>query len=279
MKHKLIFKKTFRDVISTAFWHFIGACVNRIIIAYEVHQRRSSELYKNTYSRLPLNLLQERNRYVDVGGLEYKEVDDLIVNKETISQYYLYKHVIGKDSQVKVCNVGAFNCSADYNYLMSNDKATVYALDFGNMEKLNSEFLSERLILRSGYPLEVLEDILATEGEMFFDYTIFTRTAVLFNKNELNSYMEVISRISKKVAFFEVVDFSNITSINTDLNSIEINNPLKMYSGMYIHNYSKVVENFGYEVSHVDLIPPGTFPNESSNGHHMICVVGEKIVN
>ena len=277
MKRRLVLKKPLLQTISTRFWHLVGALVNRVIISYEVYKRRNSAKYNEIYSRLPPNLVDKRNEYVDIGGLEYKTVDMKIENKEMVSQYYIYKHIIEKDPQAIVCNIGAYYCAADYHYVMKNKKSEVHALDFGNMAILNKGLECDRLHLYSGYPLEILEEIKSKRSPIIFDYTIFTRTAVLLNKNEFNSYMEVISKVSKKIVFFEVIDISNIVNTTLDLNAIPIDSPIKMYSGMYIHNYSKILEKYGYIIAHNALVPPGSFPNESADGHHMICIVGERL--
>lgn len=276
IEKKIVIKRSLYAVIITIIGHLIGKISNRIIVSYEMYKRKNSDKYTYTYSRLPTHMINDRNSYVNIGAKEYKDVNSVIQDQESKSQYYLYKNIIGLDAPVKVCNIGAFYCAADYNFVSNSEQSEVYALDFGDMEKLNSELKHDRLNIRSGYPLELLEDLLSLKGEMYFDYTIFVRTAVLMNKNELNSYLYVVSKISKKIAFFEVVDVSTFTSRNIELNSISIDNPLKMYGGMYIHNYVELAKKFGYNITNYNVLPPGSFPQESANGHHMLCVVGEK---
>lgn len=272
-KKPIILKRSFANYISNIFWHNIGKLINRCVVAYNIYKSKNSQIYNRSYSRLLPELLEEKDSYVDSEGYEYKNVHISSSSPKDSSQYYLYKNIIGS-SPAFVCNVGAFYCGADVEYLKSHENSRVYALDFGNMEKLNRHIKHERLYLYSGYPLESLEKILSEKGEHFFDYVTFTRTAVLMNKNELKEYMSVISKLAKNVAFFEVIDISTLNIRTLDYDKITVDQPIKMYSGMYIHNYIKLVESYGFRCVDATILPPGSFPNESANGHHMICVVG-----
>lgn len=275
-KVPIILKRSIKSYLSSMFWIYIGKIINRSIVAYNVYKNKNSNKYNLIHSRLPVELIKEKNKYVDIGGLEYKNVHITNDDTKNSSQYYLYKNIIGS-SKANICNIGAYYCGADFEFLNSNKDAKVYALDFGDMDKLNKEINHNRLFLYSGYPLESLENILGQKGEYFFDYIIFTRTAVLMNKNELNEYMKVIRKISKKIAFLEVVDISTINRRILNYDSISLDEPIKMYGGMYIHNYIKLIEHFGFECTDSYILPPGSFPNESANGHYMICVAGRFI--
>ena len=270
----IVLKRSVGSYLSHIFWYNVGKIINRCFVAYNVYKTKNSEVYNLSYSRLSSDLLNEKNRYVNTEGYEYKDVHIMNGRSEDSSQYYLYKNVIGSDPAT-VCNIGAFYCGADYEYLNSHAKSKVYALDFGDMEKLNQNIKHKRLFLYSGYPLDSLGNLLKEKGEYFFDYVIFTRTAVLINKNELKEYMNVICKLAKNVAFLEVVDISTLDKRTLYYDSISIDNPLKMYSGMYIHNYIRLIEKFGFRCTKAEILPPGSFPNESANGHHLICVVGK----
>ena len=272
-KRQIILKRSFKNYISNIFWYNVGRVINRCVVAYQLYKNKNSQIYSRVHGRLPPELIGEKNDYVNSEGYEYRNVHVANACPQDSSQYYLYKYTIGSSPAI-VCNIGAFYCGADVEYLKSHKNSQVYALDFGDMEKLNRNINHERLFLYSGYPLQSLEKILNKKGEHYFDFVTFTRTAVLMNANELQEYMDIIRKLAKNVAFFEVIDTSTLNNRVLNYDAITIEEPIKMYSGMYIHNYIKLIEKFGFRCSNAKIVPPGSFPGESANGHHMICVVG-----
>lgn len=112
-----------------------------------------------------------------------------------------------------------------------------------------------------------------------FDYAIMTRTATLINIEQLLSYMDVLSKIAKNVIFLEVAKLTVTPVVQLDVNKIDMNNPVRMYGGMYIHNYPAVLKNSGYEIVEEKLLHYNEFNQYFDRDHDFIYVHGRKSAN
>jgi hypothetical protein len=274
---RFLIRRSMLEVAKTYFWMFVGRFITNAVFWHKKYKLTISDRYKNTYSRVSAPQLDYFNNYVTTEGALYRENQESLTNIEETSQYYLYKKIGSNHENLKICNVGCFYCGADVHFLRNNENCKIYGLDFGDIKQLNEKILHKRLFLYPGYPLQALEDLLDKEGTNFFDYVLFVRTATLINKNELFSYMDVVSRISKAVAFLEVASIGTTRNTRIDIDRIDLENPMKTYGGMYVHNYKKLLQKYGYALQYAELLEPGFFRYDSAGNNHIMCIIGSKV--
>jgi hypothetical protein len=154
----------------------------------------------------------------------------------------------------------------------------VFGLDFGdNLLEINDDLDSPNLKLFQGYPLEFLEKYSQEKDFQAFDYTLFVRTAVKINIEQLMSYMQVIGKLSQNICFLEVAKLAQSHQRSVDISRIDMMNPMKLYAGLYLHNYPKILESFGYEIVSSKILPASTFPEQSlTPDHDFIYIHGRK---
>jgi len=254
----LIYKRSLGEVIKTKIHLFISA---------EFYKNATMTNYEEQDKRLSDGGIRKIEEYVKINLLKYKDEQEGNDIKE-FSQYYPFSKI---KCPAKVLNIGCFYCKADNEFLKLNKNNTIYGLDFGNIKKLNKSFSNERLKLFEGYPLDKLDSL-----NVKFDYTIFVRTATLMNINELLSYMEKVSKISKHIMFLEVFKPITYKKRILDVNKIDLMNPIKMYSGMYIHNYPELLRRFGYKVIESKILNSEIFKNPHTPDHKYIWIYGIK---
>ena len=51
--------------------------------------------------------------------------------------------------------------------------------------------------------------------------------------------------------------------------------PIRIYGGMYIHNYPKILEWAGYKVVEQEILPYNTFNQQFTYDHYFVYVRGE----
>ena len=151
-------------------------------------------------------------------------------------------------------------------------------MDFGSkLLEINSEINCPQLKLFAGYPLEILEKFSQEEGFKKFDYTLFVRTAVKINIEQLLSYMEVLSKLSKNIIFLEVAKLSESYLKSVDISKIDLMKPMKIYDGLYLHNYPQLLERYGYKIVTSEILPAKTFPKQSlTPDHNFVYIHGRK---
>ena len=154
----------------------------------------------------------------------------------------------------------------------------MFGLDFGdNLLEINDDLDSPNLKLFQGYPLEFLEKYSQEKDFQAFDYTLFVRTAVKINIEQLMSYMQVIGKLSQNICFLEVAKLAQSHQRSVDISRIDMMNPMKLYAGLYLHNYPKILESFGYEIVSSKILPASTFPEQSlTPDHDFIYIHGRK---
>ena len=226
---------------------------------------------------LSIKELEAAVKYVDEGAIVDYKIELNRVNIENTSQYYPYKLILnkekGKTLELKICNIGCFYAGADAHFLKNNSKCTVYGLDFGNLDKFNSDIFSNNLKLYSGYPLNTIKTIV-NENKIFFDYAFFVRTAVKINIEQLETYIKYLSKISKNIIFLENAKLSESHTKRVNVSKIPLNNPLKLYGGMYLHNYMELLIKYGYEIDECKIIEANNFNNNLTPDHDFIFVSG-----
>lgn len=217
--------------------------------------------------RLDAAAVREVDRYVNEGAAYFYRTEMHTVDIERLSQYYPYRRIEARGEQhLRICNIGSYYAGADAHFLEKNPGSTVYGLDFGNIAEINADLKSPCLRLHPGYPLETLER-LAAAGETF-DYAFFIRTAVKINIEQLLSYMDVLSRVAKNVIFLEVAKLSQTHRRRVDVSAIDLMRPMKLYGGMYLHNYPRLLAKYGYGVVESAVLPASTFPQQSLTPDH-----------
>jgi len=266
----LIYKRRLGEVLKTKFTLGIGKIIEKLKYSNEFYKDATVNGYEEQNKRLSDNGINKINDYVKLHLPEYKnEQEERDYDIKDYSQYFPYLKI---KSPAKVLNIGCFYCRAENEFLKLNKNNMVYGLDFGNIKELNKKFLNKRLVLFEGYPLDSLDLI----KDVSFDYTLFVRTGVLMNINELLSYMEKVSKISKNVMFLEVFKPVTYKKRVLDVNKIDMMNPIKMYSGMYIHNYPEILKKFGYKVIESEILNSERFKNKHTANHKYIWVYGTK---
>ena len=248
---------------------------------YSHYRYINVDFYDFHGSRLTQELIEKANFYVDEGRiLKYKE--ELQKNDITkFAQYYPYTKIEEKNgvgANLRICNVGIFYAGADALFLRKHPGSMVYGLDFGkNLLENNKDLDSPNLKLFQCYPLEFLEKCSQEKDFQAFDYTLFNRTAVIINIEQLMSYMQVISKLSKNICFLEIAKLAESHKRSVDISRIDMMSPMKLYGGMYLHNYPKILESFGYEIVSSEILPASTFPEQlMTPDHNFIYIHGRK---
>jgi hypothetical protein len=254
------------------------------MIVYKLYNRyrlTNVDFYDFHGSRLTQELIEKANFYVDEGAIFFykEEMHRKVITR--LSQYYPYAKIEEKkegEVNLRICNVGCFYAGADAHFLRKHPGSMVYGLDFGkNLLEINKDLDSPNLKLFQGYPLEVLEQCYKDKEFQVFDYTLFIRTAVKINIEQLMSYMEVIGKLSKNICFLEVAKLAESHQRSVDISRIDIMNPMKLYGGMYLHNYPKILETFGYEIISSEILPASTFPEQNlTPDHNFFYIHGRK---
>lgn len=216
--------------------------------------------------------------YVDKSiGAYIKEQEKKDIEK--LSQYYPYKKlnkIIKKNSKFTICNLGIFYAKADFKFLEKHKdfkKLKIIGLDFGDIKKYNKNFVSEdRLELINGYSLKSLEK-LHERGESL-DLAIFVRTATTMNPNEFKEYVKILGKFCKSIMFLEVAKLTYTPQKKVNVFNISTKNSLRLFSGLYLHNYIKIPAQYGFKnIIESKVIPSSTFPNQSlSKDHNFIFV-------
>ena len=217
------------------------------------------------------------NSYFDEKINSYKQEQIDTNNIEKLSEYYHFKKIEENEAvplELKICNIGCYYCGADNHFLEKHPSCEVYGLDFEGIVEANKNILSEKLKLFPGYPLEILEN----ENFEIFDYALFTRTATLINIKQFISYMEVLNKLAKNVCFLEVVKISSYTKRVLNIEKIDMMNPIRMYAGMYIHNYPEILRKYGYEIIESSILSPDIFDQSLTSDHYFIYTHGKKIL-
>lgn len=266
---KLIVKKGLSSLLKTWIKLIAGKVITMCYGSFEFYQIANIQGYRFSRKRLNPLQIEEINGYVAKTLPAYKqELENMDITKS--SQYYSYSKI--KKLPARVCNIGCLYCKADSHFLTIHPNNLVYGLDFGNIIEANKDLSNPRLKLFSGYPLETLE----TFKNEKFDYALFTRTAGMININELLSYISILSPIASNICFLEPVKLLTYPKMVLDINKIEMMKPVKMYSGMYIHNYPKVLENFGYQIVESQVFHKDVFENILTPDHYFVYVHGRK---
>ena len=269
-------KVSFFTLLKRRFINIISKLVYKLYNKYYYNNIHGYEFHKPELDQYKID---DAYKYVDDGAIfDYiKEINS--ANIEKLSQYYPYKSIIDKENKeslkLNICNVGCFYAGADAYFLKNNPNSTVYGLDFGNLEKFNNDILSDNLKLYSGYPLNTIRDFV-NEKKIFFDYAFFVRTAVKINIEQLETYIKYLSQISKNIIFLEVAKLSQSYSKRVNVSSIPINNSLKLYGGLYLHNYMELLIKYGYEIEICKIIESKYFDNSLTADHDFIYVSGVK---
>lgn len=236
--------------------------------------------YSSKDKRLDRSGVENINRYVEEHISSYKIEQVTSADIERLSEYYPYKN-IEKDMSgepLKICNIGCFYCGADHHFLTKHPYCVVYGLDFGNILDINRGLQHPNLRLFPGYPLETLETFVKKERKGFlFDYTIFTRTATVINIEQLLSYMGFLAKLSKNTIFLEVSKLTTFSRGTLDVYKIDLMNPVKIYSGIYIHNYPKLLKDFGYVVTKEAILHHDAFDQGFTVDDEFIYVEGRRI--
>lgn len=276
----LIVRKPFYSALKTRAHLSIGKMVSLLHRSYRFYQDANFSRYDFTGSRRSGRDIMEVERYVNDYFPRYKIEQERSADIERLSEYYHYRKIEEAGGRsLRICNVGCFYCGADVHFLKGRPDSTVYGVDFGKIDELNRDIKVENLKLFPGYPLETLEAFSADRSFKKFDYVLFTRTASLTNINELFSYMEAIGKIARNVCFLEVVKLAAYPGTKLDINKIDVNRPVKMYLGIYIHNYPALLRKFGYEVVESSILPMETFDHPLTKDHNWVYVRGKKTID
>lgn len=260
-------KQGFIPMLKNNMFLGIGRMIALGVWTYDFYKDARVNKYNFQGERMTPNQIKEVEDYFTSLFSVYKnEQNKLDITK--MSEYYPYSQI---KSPAKVCNIGCFYCKADMKFLEQHKDNIVYGIDFKGIVEGNKEFKDKRLKLFEGYPLEILEE-LRDEGERF-DYVLFTRTACIININQLISYMNVISKMTNNIIFLEPLKLTTYRGLELNLNEIELMNPIKLYNGFYIHNYSELLKRYGYKVK-IKIIPATKFANATDKEHCYIYARG-----
>jgi len=86
--------------------------------------------------------------------------------------------------------------------------------------------------------------------------------------------VEILSQLADNIIFLEVGKLSTYSFTSLDVDKIDLMNPVRMYMGMYIHNYTKLLAGFGYEIIDKRIFNYNFFDQEFSPDHDFIYVHG-----
>ena len=247
---------------------------------YERYKDNNVFSYEFKGDYLGLDTLEDAEKYVDEGdAIEFykKEMNDNDMLK--LSQYYPYLKIEQHkkdDLNLKIANVGCFYAGCYSLFIERNPSCEVYGLGFGNLEKYNYDLKNKNLHLISGYPLMTLESLAEKESNIQFDYTIFVRTAVKINIEQLRRYMRTLTKISENIIFLEPAKLARSHLPSIDVDKIDIDNPFKLYRGMYLHNYSRLLEDYGYQIVEKKVMSYDNFNNSLTKDHDFVYYHGTK---
>lgn len=271
-KNILIFKRSYKSLLKTWIKLGIGKIINFCIDQYDFYKNATITNYDFHGKELTEVQIKKCNKYMQKNLPLYKQVQEDSPDITKSSEYYLYSKI---KSPATVCNIGCFYCKADNHFVNLNKKNIVYGLDFKGVIEFNKDFLNSQLKIYEGYPLNNLK--IMKNNKIKLNYVLFTRTTNMININELLSYMKVISKIADNVCFLEILKIPAYKKRVLDVNKIDMMNPIKMYSGMYLHNYSAVLKKFGYEVIESEIFHHKKYFNDDlTPDHYFIYVYGSK---
>lgn len=246
---------------------------------YERHNYNNVLSYQFKGDYLDKETLTKADQYVNEGNsIEAYKNEMHSQDMLKLSQYYPYLKIEQekKDVNLKVVNIGSFYSGCDSLFIERNRSAEVYGLDFGDLEKYNHDLKNKNLHLISGYPLMTLESFIKNNIDLKFDYAIFVRTAVKINIEQMYRYMNALSKISENIIYLEPAKLKTSHFKSIDVDKINIDNPIKLYSGMYLHNYSKILEKYGYQVIEKKVISQDNFSNNHTKDHDYVYFHGSK---
>ena len=272
-------KVSFFTLLKRRFINIISKLVYKLYNKYYYNNIHGYEFHK---PELDQSKIDDAYKYVDDGAIfDYiKEINS--ANIEKLSQYYPYKSIIDKENKeslkLNICNIGCFYAGADAFFLKSNPNCLVYGLDFGDINLLNKDIEMNNLKLYPGYPLSTIEDFVHNKN-IIFDYTFFVRTAVKINVEQLETYIQHLSKISKNIIFLEVAKLSQSYIRTLDVAKIPLNDSFKLYGGLYLHNYVELIKKYGYKLDECKVIESKYFENSLTSDHDFVYISGEKILN
>ena len=253
-------------------------------IIYKLYNRYyNNNIYSYDFKgkRLHNNSLEGAELYVDEGtAIENYKIEINKSDKTKLSQYFPYLKIEEKkqeDLKLRVLNIGCFYAGCDDLFIKRNPECEVFGLDFGDIKKYNSDIKNKNLHLLSGYPLETLELFFDDKSKGKFDYAIFVRTAVKINIEQLLEYMKILEKICDNVLFLEPAKLMSSHKKAIDVDKIDLHNPFKLYRGMYLHNYSKLLEKFNYKIIEKKVISPNQFSQDFTEDHDFVYFHGSKI--
>jgi hypothetical protein len=280
----LIIRKGWLRAAKARFWIFCGKLTSAVyhnFVLYESSQNDPG--YRFTGERLDSEGIQNLNEYVSSHILGYKREQKSASNIERLLEYYPYK-IIEREmggKPLRICNVGCFYCGADYMFLEKHPECSVYGLDFGNILEVNRNLNHPHLKLFPGYPLETLEGFVndSRDDEYMFDFTIFNRTATLINIEQLLAYMKCIEKLSRKIILVEVGKLTTYSRESLDVRQIDLMNPVRIYAGMFIHNYPQLLEKSNYRIVEEAVLHHDAFDQDFSADDEFIYICGEKVTH
>lgn len=278
MIQKLELKNTNKQLIKNFISIFIGFIVSKIMRAYKWYEMRNDSSYSFRSDRLYPHQVTNLYKYFHSYAENYKHEQLNSGDIEKTSQYFHFKTLdeAGVGNNVTICNIGCFYCVSEKHFLNKHKNAFIYGMDFGNVEELNKDIADPRLKIIEGYPLLSLEKMVKEGKKDIFDYAFFTRTATMINIEQLRSYMRALKVLSKSVCFLEVMKILLIPMKKVAVEEIDVNNPVRMYEGMYIHNYPALLKEYGYQVTQKELLGPKSFTQWVTSDHYFIHVVGKR---
>lgn len=273
----LILRKRLIDIVKLGIKLPIGRIFEFMLSCHHAYKLRSDgSRYRFRGARMTNDEVEYYNKYVSDAAPGYKAEQISSENIEKISEYYVFKQIerLAEGGALSVCNIGCFYCGADRQYVDRNVRSSVFGLDFGDIRELNRNIVHERLLLYPGYPLSTLEK-LCKDG-VKFDYALMTRTATLINIEQLVSYMQVLSKMAKNIMFLEVGKLTTSLSPVLDVSKINVMDPVRMYGGMYIHNYPEILKMHGYDIVEQKILHYDAFDQVFSPDHDFIYVHGRR---
>jgi hypothetical protein len=152
-------------------------------------------------------------------------------------------------------------------------------LNFGQIHQINYNLTQKNLKLYLGYPLCTLEFLALDSQFEKLVYTLFVRTAVKINIEQRNTFMEVLSKISKNIRFLENAKLSSSHLYKVNIAVVDLMSPIKLYVGMCLYNYIELLERFGYDIIESVVLTASTFIKQSlTPDHNFIYILGKKIL-
>jgi len=266
-----LIKRYVLNKISYVIFKFYERYYNNNVFSYE---------FKGDY--LSPDALENAESYINEGdAIEFYKKEMNYSDMLKLSQYYPYLKIEQDkkdDLNLKIVNIGCFYAGCDNLFIERNPSCQVYGLDFGNLEKYNDNLKNKNLHLISGYPLMTLESFIEKNSNIQFDYTIFVRTAVKINIEQLYRYMRALTKISENIIFLEPAKLQSSHLPSIDVDKIDIDNPFKLYRGMYLHNYSRLLENYGYQIVEKKVMSQDNFNNSLTKDHDFVYFHGAKTI-